>query len=95
MDEEAVFLSLMCWMGTKRRWSVVDRRWFRSLIVLDGPLSIITIEAGWWMAVVGRQPWVFLKTSDTATSSGQVDLMLMLFSGLYVIPGIRTIVVLS
>lgn len=93
-----IFLSLMYWLGTKRRWPIVDKRWFRWLIVLGGPLSLIAIEAGWWMAEVGRQPWVLrglLKTSDAATSSGQVDLMLMLFAGLYIILGIGTIIVLS
>lgn len=49
------------------------------------------------MAEVGRQPWVLrgiLRTADAATSSEQVDEMLLLFSGLYLILGIGTIVVL-
>ncbi|MFK4997877.1 cytochrome ubiquinol oxidase subunit I [Bacillus sp. N9] len=44
-------------------------------------LSLIAIEAGWWLAEVGRQPWVLrgiMRTADAATSSNQVDLMLIL-----------------
>ena len=62
-------------------------------IVLGGPLSILAIEAGWWMAEVGRQPWVLrglMRTQDAATSSNQVDLMLILFAGLYLILAIGT-----
>lgn len=93
-----VLLSLVFWIGIKRGWPIVHTRWFRWLIVLGGPLSIIAIEAGWWLAEVGRQPWVLrgiMRTADAATSSNQVDLMLMLFAGLYIILGIGTIVVLS
>lgn len=93
-----VILSFIFWIGTKRRWPIIHTKWFRWLIVLGGPLSILAIEAGWWMAEVGRQPWVLrglMRTADAATSSNQVDLMLVLFAGLYVILAIGTIVVLS
>ncbi|MCM3109488.1 cytochrome ubiquinol oxidase subunit I [Lederbergia lenta] len=93
-----VLLSFVYWIGMKRGWPIVHSRWFRWLIVLGGPLSIIAIEAGWWLTEVGRQPWVLrglMRTADAATSSNHVDLMLMLFAGLYIILGIGTIVVLS
>lgn len=90
-------LSLVYLMGTKRSWSFVNTKWFRWLIVLGGPLSILAIEMGWWMAEVGRQPWILyglMKTSDASTSSGQVDLMLVLFAGLYIVLAIGSVVVL-
>ncbi|MBS4176793.1 cytochrome ubiquinol oxidase subunit I [Lederbergia citrea] len=93
-----VVLSFVFWIGIKRGWPFVHTRWFRWLIVLGGPLSILAIEAGWWLAEVGRQPWVLrglMRTADAATSSNQVDLMLVLFAGLYIILAIGTIVVLS
>lgn len=93
-----VFLAFIFWIGTKFSWSIVNTRGFRWLIVLGGPLSIIAIEAGWWMAEVGRQPWILrgiLRTADAATSSDQVDIMLLLFAGLYLVLGIGSIVVLS
>jgi len=60
-------------------------------------LSIIAIEAGWWMAEVGRQPWVLrgiMKTQDAATTSGQVSTMLLMFAILYLVLGVGSIVVL-
>ena len=55
---------------------MVSTKWFRWLIVLGGPLSIVAIEAGWWLAEVGRQPWILrgiMRTQDAATTSGHVD----------------------
>ena len=90
-------LSAVFWIGMRRRWKMVSTKWFRWLIVLGGPLSIVAIEAGWWMAEVGRQPWILrglMRTEDAATTSGHVDTMLILFCLLYVVLGIGVIVVL-
>jgi cytochrome d ubiquinol oxidase subunit I len=59
---------------------------------------LVAIEAGWWFTEVGRQPWIlrnFMTTQEAATTSGNVDLMIILFGGLYLILGIGTIVVLT
>ncbi|CAM3633824.1 cytochrome ubiquinol oxidase subunit I [Marinicrinis lubricantis] len=93
-----IVLSLLYWVGTLRRWSWVRSKAFHWLLVFGGPLSILAIEAGWWMTEVGRQPWVLyriLRTADAATSNEHVDLMLFLFSGLYLVLGIGTVVVLT
>ena len=92
-----VLLSLVYVVGTWRKWRFILAKWFRWLMVLGGPLSIIAIEAGWWLDEVGRQPWVLrgiMRTKDAATSSGQVDTMLWLFAGLYLILGIGSVFVL-
>ncbi|MEH7393104.1 cytochrome ubiquinol oxidase subunit I [Bacillus sp. JJ1503] len=91
-------LSAVYVIGTWKGWPFVRKTWFRGFIVAGGPLSVIAIEAGWWFAEVGRQPWVLrgiLRTEDAATTSGQIDLMLVLFAGLYLILGIGSIVVLT
>lgn len=91
-------LSLIYVLGTWFKMRFVSAKWFRWLIVLGGPLSIIAIEAGWWFAEVGRQPWILrgiMRTEDAATSSGQVDLMLLLFAGLYLVLAIGSIIVLT
>ncbi|KON86539.1 cytochrome D ubiquinol oxidase subunit I [Sporosarcina globispora] len=91
-------LSLIYVLGTWFKMRFVSSKWFRWLIVLGGPLSIIAIEAGWWFAEVGRQPWILrgiMRTEDAATSSGQVDLMLLLFAGLYLVLAIGSIIVLT
>ncbi|BAQ08793.1 cytochrome ubiquinol oxidase subunit I [Sporosarcina sp. FSL W7-1349] len=91
-------LAAVFWIGVKRGWRIVSSKWFRWLIVLGGPLSIIAIEAGWWLAEVGRQPWILrniMRVSEAATSSNHVDTMLWLFALLYLILGIGSIVVLT
>lgn len=93
-----ILLSGVFWFGTKRGWQIVTQKWFRWLIVLGGPLSIIAIEAGWWMAEVGRQPWVLrgiMRTEQAATTSGQVGTMLLLFCLLYFVLGVGSVVVLT
>ncbi|QUG42944.1 cytochrome ubiquinol oxidase subunit I [Psychrobacillus sp. INOP01] len=93
-----VVLSGLYWLGKKLKWSFVDSKWYRRLIVLGGPASIIAIEAGWWLAEVGRQPWILrgiMRVEDAATSSPHVDIMLILFAGLYLVLGVGSIVVLS
>ena len=61
-------------------------------------MSILAIEFGWWLDEVGRQPWIlrgFMRTSDAATTSGQVDMMLILFALLYLALAIGSVIVLS
>lgn len=90
-------LSIVYLVGTWKKWHFISSKWFQWLIVLGGPLSIIAIEAGWWLDEVGRQPWILrgiMRTKAAATTSGQVDLMLLLFAGLYLVLGIGSVVVL-
>ncbi|WP_284139568.1 MULTISPECIES: cytochrome ubiquinol oxidase subunit I [unclassified Virgibacillus] len=93
-----IVVSFMYWLGIRRRWPFIQTRAFRWLIVAGGPLSMIAIETGWWLAEVGRQPWILrglMKTAEAATTSEHVDIMLLLFCGLYLILGIGSVVVLS
>ncbi|MBT2643167.1 cytochrome ubiquinol oxidase subunit I [Bacillus sp. ISL-41] len=91
-------LSLVYVVGVWMKWSFIRTRWYRWLIVFGGPLSMVAIELGWWFAEVGRQPWILrgiMKVEDAATTSGQVDLMLLLFAGLYLILAVGSTVVLT
>lgn len=93
-----VALSGLYWLGKRLKWTFVDSRFYRWLIVLGGPASIIAIEAGWWLAEVGRQPWILrgiMRVEDAATTSAHVDTMLVLFAGLYIVLGIGSVVVLT
>ncbi|MGE7622434.1 cytochrome ubiquinol oxidase subunit I [Viridibacillus sp. NPDC096237] len=92
-----VLVSAVYVLGKIRSWTFVSSRWFRWVIVAGGPLSIIAIEAGWWLAEVGRQPWIlrkYMKVAEAATTSDHVDIMLILFCGLYIVLGIGSVVVL-
>jgi len=92
-----VLVSLLYVVGKARSWQFIHTRWFRWIIVAGGPLSIIAIEAGWWLAEVGRQPWILyglMRTPEGATTSDHVDLMMLLFTGVYAVLAIGSIVVL-
>ena len=92
-----LFVSALYLLANWRKWTFIRSKWFRFIVVLGGPLSIIAIEAGWWLAEVGRQPWIlrgYMTTAEGATTSGQVDLMLILFSILYFILGVGSVVTL-
>ena len=93
-----IIISLLYILGVRRKWSFIFTKWFRWLIVLGGPLSVLAIEFGWWLDEVGRQPWIlrgYMKTADAATTSGQVHIMLILFALLYIALGIGSVIVLS
>jgi len=67
-------------------------------VVISAPIAMLTIEHGWIFSEVGRQPWIvrgIMKTSEGATTSGYVDVMLLLFFLLYLVLGITAIRVLS
>lgn len=92
-----LLVSLVYIIGKMRKWKLIGKRWFWRVIVAGGPLSIIAIEAGWWLAEVGRQPWILrgiMRTEQGATTSEQVDTMLILFCILYLVLGIGSAVVL-
>lgn len=92
-----VLLSLVFVVGMWRRWTWIHANWFRWLIVLGGPLSIIAIEAGWWLAEIGRQPWILyglMRTSEGATRATGVEYLFIAFSIVYLVLGIGCAVVL-
>lgn len=91
------FIALLYVAGIWRGWTFIKQVWFRWIVVFGGPLTMIAIETGWWLAEVGRQPWILrgiMRTEQGATTNDQVDLMLVLFCILYLILGIGSIVVL-
>ncbi|WP_156288988.1 cytochrome ubiquinol oxidase subunit I [Oceanobacillus salinisoli] len=92
-----ILLSFVYWIGIKRGWAFIKSKGFRWIIVLGGPLSLLAIEFGWWMAEVGRQPWILrgiMTVDQAATTSDYVHVMILLFGLLYIILGVGTIVVL-
>ncbi|MGG1661116.1 cytochrome ubiquinol oxidase subunit I [Brevibacillus sp. NRS-1366] len=92
-----ILLSAVYVIGKSKRWKFISSRWFRSVIVAGGPLSFIALEAGWWFAEVGRQPWIlykYMKVSEAATTSDHVGLMLILFCAVYIVLGIGSVIVL-
>jgi cytochrome d ubiquinol oxidase subunit I len=63
---------LLTWF---RRRRFVESRWFLWAVVAAGPLSLVTLVAGWVTTEVGRQPWVVyrvMRTSDAVTGAGGI-----------------------
>ncbi len=57
-------------------------------IALSGPLSVIAMEAGWFVTEFGRQPWIargLLRTTDAVTIAPGLDVQFYAFSVVYVI----------
>jgi cytochrome d ubiquinol oxidase subunit I len=96
----AVFMTLTAFLFVifskmKKEW--MYHTWLLRAIILCGPLAMISIELGWILAEVGRQPWIlrgYMKVSEAATTSNGVGAMLIMFLALYVALGAICTIVL-
>jgi cytochrome d ubiquinol oxidase subunit I len=101
MAGAGVFLGLLTFIYWFARWK--RPRWLtgRPLLgglVLAGPLAFATIESGWIVTEVGRQPWIvygYMRTKGALTSSPLVGLMFLIFSLLYVLLSVLTVLALK
>ena len=69
-------------------------RWFLRIASAAGVASVITMEAGWVVSEVGRQPWIvydLMKVEDAATANTGVWITFVLVTILYAGLGITTI----
>lgn len=90
-------ISILFWINGIRRKGNPYHRFMLLAIVCCGPLAMLAIELGWMYAEIGRQPWIlrgYMKTSEGATTSEYVGLMLILFGLLYLVLAYTTIQVL-
>ena len=91
-------LSLWFAVGWWRRRDLPPGRWFLRCAAVAGVLSVASLEAGWIVTEVGRQPWTvvgLLLTRDAVTRSGDVW---WFFAGtlvIYAALGMATVVVLG
>lgn len=86
------FVACSIW---KKQWTY--NKWLLRSIVLCGPIGFISIELGWILAEVGRQPWIlrgYMKVSEAATTSKGVGTMFWLFFALYAVLGVISTIVL-
>jgi cytochrome bd ubiquinol oxidase subunit I len=63
-------------------------RWLLLAIAITGPLSVVALEAGWFVTEFGRQPWIargLLRTSDAVTVAPGLEVQFYGFSVVYVI----------
>ena len=69
-------------------------RWFLRAAAGAGVLAVVTMEAGWVVTEVGRQPWIvynLMKVEDAATANTGVWLTFVAVVLLYAALGITTI----
>jgi cytochrome d ubiquinol oxidase subunit I len=62
-----------------------------------GVAAVVTMEAGWVVSEVGRQPWIvynLMKVENAATGNTGVWITFLLVAALYVGLGVTTILIL-
>ena len=84
---------LLTIIGLLRRNRLLESPLYLKVMVLSIPLPYVAIEAGWVLAEVGRQPWIFyglMKTSDAVSplASSQVLVSLAAFIVIYGLLGV-------
>jgi cytochrome d ubiquinol oxidase subunit I len=95
-----LLLGLSAWFGIawRRRRDIPDSRWFLRGAAVSGLVSIVTLEMGWIVTEVGRQPWTvvgLLLTRDAVTTTGNVWLLFAATLVIYTAIGIATVLVLG
>ena len=67
----ALWFALSWW----RSRAVAPNRWFLGAVAVSGVVAIVSLESGWVVTEVGRQPWTVvgrLLTRDAVQTSGNV-----------------------
>jgi cytochrome d ubiquinol oxidase subunit I len=93
-----LFLLSLWFLGT---W-VFKRRLPKSVIFLwvaaaAGALSVLSLEAGWVVTEVGRQPWIvrnYMKVEHAATGNTGVWITFLIVLGIYLGVGVTLVLVL-
>jgi cytochrome d ubiquinol oxidase subunit I len=90
-------LSLWYWASWVFRRRMPTNRVFLALAACSGVLAVVTMEAGWVVTEVGRQPWIvynYMKVEDAATANTGVWITFIAVMLLYLALGITAILVL-
>jgi cytochrome d ubiquinol oxidase subunit I len=90
-------LTVWYWSSWIFRRDMPHSRWFLRAAAASGVLSVITLEAGWTVSEVGRQPWIVyqkMKVNEAATANTGVWVTFVLVTCLYVGLGVTTVLVL-
>jgi cytochrome d ubiquinol oxidase subunit I len=94
-----LLLLLSVWYGASWifRRRMPASRWFLRAAACAGVLAVITMEAGWVVTEVGRQPWIVyghMKVEDAVTANTGVWITFFAVVILYALVGTATILVL-
>ena len=90
---------LSVWYGLS--WAIKrdypKTKWFLRIAACTGVMAVLTMEAGWVVTEVGRQPWIvhnYMKVTSAATTNSGVWLTFLVVIALYAAVGVTTILVL-
>ena len=89
--------TLWYWASWIFRRDMPRSRWFLRGAAVTGVLAVVTLEAGWIVSEVGRQPWIvynMMLVADAATANTGVWMTFIAVAILYAALGITTILVL-
>ena len=89
--------TLWYWASWIFRRDMPRSRWFLRVAAVTGVLAVVTMEAGWIVSEVGRQPWIvynLMRVSDAATTNDGVWITFIVVALLYAGLGVTTILVL-
>jgi cytochrome d ubiquinol oxidase subunit I len=84
----------LCWLF---RRDMPKSKLFLRFAACAGVAAIVTMEAGWVVSEVGRQPWIvynLMKVEDAATTNSGVWVTFVLVTVLYIGLGITTVLIL-
>ena len=90
-------LTLWYWASWIFRRDLPRSRWFLRAAALSGVAAVVTLEAGWTLSEVGRQPWIVygkMKVADAATANTGVWVTFVAVVLLYIGLGVTTVLVL-
>src|SRR3954470_6192755 len=90
-------LTLWYWASWIFRRRMPTSRWFLRAASTAGVLAVVTMEAGWTVSEVGRQPWIVyqkMKVEDAATANTGIWITFVGVVLLYLGLGVTTILVL-
>jgi len=92
-------LGLAIWfaIGWWRRRDLPRSRWFLRCAAVSGLASLVSLQAGWVVTEVGRQPWTvvgLLLTRDAVATSGNLWLFFAAAVVIYAAVGVGTVLVL-
>ncbi len=87
-------------IGYFLRHRLTQHPWYLRLMLFALPLPYIANEAGWFLAEVGRQPWIvygLMKTADAVShiSMSQVSLSMLAFVLVYGLLGLSGLFIIA
>jgi cytochrome d ubiquinol oxidase subunit I len=88
------FIYVLC-SRWKKEW--MHNKWLLVGLSCAGPFAMASIELGWTLAEVGRQPWIlrgYMKVAQGATTASGLGSMFWLFFVLYLSLGVLSIIVI-